>query len=126
MNRNGLLAELKGISRLSEKVQVFFPSTDGIDSASDAVKLSAVKDAVTSELARFFGGVTEFPAIGKWLSTELGGKIVGENIAVLESYTDKNTLKNQLKSLLSTVDYIKTQLHQESVAFSINNELYFK
>lgn len=120
------LSELEGISKLSEKVQVFVPSTDGIDTAGNALKISAVKDAVTSELARFFGGVTEFSASGKWASPALDGKIVGESVAILESYTDKKTLKNQLKSLLVAIDYIKAELHQESVAFSINNELYFK
>ena len=58
-------AVLKNCLKLSSKITVYVPATNGIDKAADNTEQVKKTAALLSEL---FGGATSTPALGYWMS----------------------------------------------------------
>lgn len=62
-------AVLKNCLKLSSKITVYVPATNGIDQAADNTEQVKKTAALLSEL---FGGATSTPALGYWMSPAAG------------------------------------------------------
>lgn len=61
-------AVLKNCLKLSSKITVYVPATNGIDQAADNTEQVKKTAALLSEL---FGGATSTPALGYWMSPKV-------------------------------------------------------
>lgn len=98
---------------------IFFPSKSekNVPSEVFAKEKSSLKDLLASK----FGGLTEYETKGCWRDGT--GALVEENVTVLEIYIPKRNFEREEMVLILT--YLKDTLEQDSVAYSIDGEIYF-
>ena len=107
---------------LDKQIAIYIPSTNGnrqIDSTryvNRALKL----------FSNLFGGSTEYrprdiPARGAWI--DQNDSLISEDINIVESYTDKRTLAQNIETVRQWTIELKAELHQESIALKVNNKL---
>ena len=110
---------LKNAVKLSAKVAVYVPGTNGVDTAADN---TAVVEKVAAALSVMFGGATAQTANGFWVSEAAG--LVRENTTIVYAFADPETLEMHLGDVVSIAQDIKRDLQQEAVSLEINNTLY--
>lgn len=103
-------AKLQNCFKLSSKVTVYVPATNGVSEATDNTE--QVKKTA-SLLAGLFGGSTSTAALGYWLSPIAG--LVAEATTVVFAYAEVVELCEELKH----------DMGQEAIALEINGEMYF-
>ena len=113
-------AKLKNCLRLSSKITVYVPATNGVDTATDN---TAQVKRVASALSEYFGGATSTPALGYWLSPVAG--LVAENTTVVFAYASDADLQQHIEEVVSLCEELKNEMGQEAVALEINGEMYF-
>lgn len=89
---------------------------------------ATIVDKVATQLSNLFGGCTIIPNCkGYWKNPKTEQHEV-DNITIIESYTkiDLNDIEN-IKTLLfySSLYAIKDELKQKSLAYSIDNTMFF-
>ena len=113
-------AKLQACIKLSSKVTVYVPATQGTATATD--NSEAVK-ATASLLASLFGGSTSTPALGYWLSPVSG--LVAENTTVVFAYASDSDLQQHIGQVVDYCEELKRSMEQEAIALEINGDMYF-
>ncbi len=113
-------AKLKACIKLSSKVTVYVPATNGVADAADNTE--QVK-ATAALLADLFGGSTSTTALGYWLSPAVG--LVAENTTVVFAYAADADLQNGIAAVIDHCESLKKSMGQEAIALEINGEMYF-
>lgn len=111
---------LKQCLKLSSKVTVYVPATNGVDTAADNTEQVKATAALLSEC---FGGATSTPALGYWLSPVAG--LVAENTTVVFAYASDADLQQNIGRVVDHCEALKAEMGQEAVALEINGEMYF-
>ena len=113
-------ATLKQYLKLSSKVTVYVPATNGVDTAADNTEQVKATAALLSEC---FGGATSTPALGYWLSPVAG--LVAENTTVVFAYASDADLQQNIGRVVDHCEALKAEMGQEAIALEINGEMYF-
>ena len=99
-------AKLKACIKLSSKVTVYVPATNGVADAADNTEQ-----------------VKKTAALGYWLSPVAG--LVAENTTVVFAYASDADLQNGIAAVVDHCEALKQEMGQEAVALEINGEMYF-
>ena len=81
---------------------------------------------LAERFSKYFGGCTIIPNCkGFWINGE--NKLIEDKITIIESYFENSAItEDQAKVfLVNTADFIKRRLKQDSVAFVLDNSIYF-
>ena len=111
---------LKNCIKLGSKVTVYVPSTTDVDKQTDTREYV---EKTASLLAECFSGATSSPAIGYWLSSDVG--LVRENTTIVFAYASESDLSKSIDTVVEWCDIMREELRQESVALEVNGEMYF-
>ena len=111
---------LKNCIKLGSKVTVYVPSTTDVDIQTDTREYV---EKTASLLAGCFGGATSSPAIGYWLSSDVG--LVRENTTIVFAYASEADLSAKIDTVVAWCDSMREELTQESIALEVNGEMYF-
>lgn len=87
---------------------------------------SEIIEYLAKMVSEYFGGCTIIPnCLGYWINSEK--QLVKDKITIIEAYTTENSLTfDQIQIfLIHLASYIKRRLKQESVAYCIDNNIYF-
>lgn len=103
---------------LVHTVAIFVPSTTDVDLTVD--NSSQVKAALNF-LGEIFGGATSSAAEGVWRSDEVG--LVAEQVTIVKTFVSKKLLNQHLENVLSFAGNLKSEMNQEAVAISVDNQL---
>ena len=106
--------------KLSSKITVYVPATNGIDQAADNTEQVKKTAALLSEL---FGGATSTPALGYWMSPAAG--LVAEATTVVFAYAADAALQEHVGRVVELCEELKREMGQEAIALEINGEMYF-
>ena len=112
--------KLSALIELSSNVKIYVPSTADVDQATDN---SAIVDRTLSQLAKMFGGSTQYDALGCWQSATVG--LVKEHVVICQSYCSEQQLQDNIDTVIDICTTIKQEMKQEAIALEINNKLYF-
>lgn len=113
-------AKLQNCFKLSSKVTVYVPATNGVSEATDNTE--QVKKTA-SLLAGLFGGSTSTAALGYWLSPVAG--LVAEATTVVFAYAAEADLQAHISEVVELCEELKRDMGQEAIALEINGEMYF-
>lgn len=113
-------SKLKNCIRLSSKITVYVPATNGVNQEADNTE--QVK-RIASLLADCFGGSTSTAALGYWLSPAAG--LVAEKTTIVFAYADDKDLQEHIEKVVTHCEALKVEMGQECVALEINSDLYF-
>lgn len=113
-------AVLKQCLKLSSKVTVYVPATQGVNMAADNTRQIEATAALLSEC---FGGATSTPALGYWMSPAVG--LVAEKTTVVFAYASDADLQEHIGRVVDHCDTLKREMQQEAIALEINGEMYF-
>ena len=113
-------AKLKNCFKLSSKITVYVPATNGVN--QDADNTEQVK-RTASLLADFFGGSTSTAALGYWLSPVVG--LVAEATTIVFAYAADKDLQEHTEDVVEYCERLKAEMGQEAIALEINGEMYF-
>lgn len=113
-------AKLKACIKLSSKVTVYVPATNGVSDATDNTEQVKKTAALLADL---FGGSTSTAALGYWLSPVAG--LVAENTTVVFAYASDEDLQNGITAVVDHCEALKQEMGQEAVALEINGDMYF-
>ncbi len=113
-------AKLKNCFKLSSKITVYVPATNGVSESTDNTEQVQRTAALLSEA---FGGATSTPALGYWMSPVAG--LVAENTTVVFAYASDKDLQEQIGRVVDHCEALKAEMGQEAVALEINGEMYF-
>lgn len=105
--------------KLSSRVAVYVPGTNGVDTCADN---SAVVDRVAAALSAMFGGATASAASGYWLSDSVG--LVKEATTIVYAFADPAALELHLGDVVTIAQEIKRELRQEAVSLELDGSLY--
>ena len=108
-------AVLKNCLKLSSKITVYVPATNGIDKAADNTEQVKKTAALLSEL---FGGATSTPALGYWMSPAAG--LVAEATTVVFAYAADAALQEHVGRVVELCEELKREMGQEAIALEIN------
>ena len=109
-------ATLKQCLKLSSKVTVYVPATQGVNTATD-------NKATAALLSECFGGATSTPALGYWLSPVAG--LVAETTTVVFAYASDADLQRNIGRVVDHCEALKREMEQESISLEINGDMYF-
>ena len=112
-------AVLKNCLKLSSKITVYVPATNGIDQAADNTEQVKKTAALLSELF----GATSTPALGYWMSPAAG--LVAEATTVVFAYAADAALQEHVGRVAELCEELKREMGQEAIALEINGEMYF-
>ena len=112
-------AVLKNCLKLSSKITVYVPATNGIDKAADNTEQVKKTAALLSELC----GATSTPALGYWMSPAAG--LVAEATTVVFAYAADAALQEHVGRVVELCEELKREMGQEAIALEINGEMYF-
>ena len=107
-------AVLKNCLKLSSKITVYVPATNGIDQAADNTEQVKKTAALLSEL---FGGATSTPALGYWMSPAAG--LVAEATTVVFAYAADAALQEHVGRVVELCEELKREMGQEAIALEI-------
>lgn len=110
---------LKTALKLSAKVAIYVPGTNGVDTAEDT---SFMVDRVASALSSMFGGASASAVSGYWLSDSVG--LVKENTTVVYAFAAPAALADHLGDVVQLAQDIKRELKQEAVSLELGGSLY--
>lgn len=113
-------SKLKNLFKLSHKVTVYVPGTNGATTEADNTE---VVNHVASNLSSFFGGATSSPAVGYWVSGIHG--LIRENTTIVFAYATEHDLYEHVDDVVELCEEMKRTLAQESIALEIDGEMYF-
>ena len=102
-------AVLKNCLKLSSKITVYVPATNGIDQAADNTEQVKKTAALLSEL---FGGATSTPALGYWMSPAAG--LVAEATTVVFAYAADAALQEHVGRVVELCEELKREMGQEA------------
>lgn len=98
-------AVLKNCLKLSSKITVYVPATNGIDQAADNTEQVKKTAALLSEL---FGGATSTPALGYWMSPAAG--LVAEATTVVFAYAADAALQEHVGRVVELCEELKREM----------------
>lgn len=113
------LKALKNLIKLSDKIVAYIPATIHNLPCDNTDYVNKVADFFSLN----FGGATSTQAKGFYHSEKVG--LIVENTTLVTAYCNSGKLENSLDAFLKLMSSIKGDMEQESVAFEINNEMYF-
>jgi len=80
-----------------------------------------IQKAVTGLLAKWFGGVTAFPAHGIFVKGT--GEAEEEEIVIAESYCEQEAWERHSSEAKALVQFLVSALHQESIACLLDGNM---
>jgi len=102
-------------------LSVFVPSTDGTYAAADKEKIKRVVSTVIQRVYRRYEAVpTIEKGLGSWQADD--GGIAYDNLIIASVHLE-NVADSDIKFFVKIGQYIKRELHQESVSIAINKAL---
>ena len=110
---------LVNLIELSSNVKFYVPTTANVDQTIDT---SAYVEKVEKLFSEWFGGATQYSALGCWQSPAVG--LVKESIIIVESFCNEKALQENIEKVVDLAEEVKHFLTQESIAIEINNKLY--
>ena len=113
-------SKLEKLFVLNHKITVYVPSTINVNEIFDNSKKV---DEVATMLSQFFGGATSSPALGFWVSDEVG--LVKEKSTIVFAYCAEADLQNHIDEVITYCENMKTELKQESIAMELDGNMYF-
>lgn len=113
-------AKLMKCFKLSSKITVYVPATNGVNQETDNAE--QVK-RTASLLADCFGGSTSTAALGYWLSPAVG--LVSEATTIVFAYAADKDLQAHIGKVVDHCEALKAEMGQEAIALEINGEMYF-
>ena len=113
-------SKLQNMFKLSGKVTVYIPGTKDINIEIDN---SIYVDQAASLLSECFGGATSTPALGYWMSPNVG--LVKEKSTMVFAYCSDNDLQNNIEKVIELCENLKNELSQDAIALEVNGEMYF-
>ena len=106
---------LKGMFKLSSKVEIIVPSTVNVGELID--------NTVATKLSNMFGGATATNSQGFYVSDE--GNLIKENSTIVYSYCTEDDLENNLDDIIRICEQLRDEMTQECVGLVVNGEMYF-
>lgn len=110
---------LKKYIKLSSRIALYVPGTIDINHAADN---SGWIVQVSKAFSEMFGGATATAAAGYWEDAKAG--LVSEDVTIVYSYADTETLKARIHDVLSMAHDMKTALNQTAISLEVNGSLY--
>ena len=110
---NIINAKLQNCLKLSSKITVYVPATNGVDKATDN---TAQVEKTASLLAGLFGGSTSTAALGYWLSPVAG--LVAEATTVVFAYAAEKDLQEHIGEVVELCEELKKENEQLRSAVS--------
>ncbi len=112
---------LSGLIHLPKGVQVFVPSTMGVNGESDGRQQLWVQRLVVS-FDEWFGGATCTVGTGTWVSDTVG--VVHEDIIIVDARCRADDLDRYLDRVVRIAHDIRIDMGQEAVTIMVNGEMY--
>ena len=105
---------------MDNKVSVYVPSTVNVNKRVNNSKqvLSVIK-----QMSLLFGGATSYKCTGGWVADS--GEIVTEQVNIVYSFCDKQSLHNNLAKVINICQQIKKDMAQEAVTLEVNGKATF-
>lgn len=103
---------------LLRRFVIYVPAGDG---STQPVPEGALTAAVAEILCERFGGVTSYPATGRF--TLASGAIQTESVMVLESYCEQEAWNRDHAALHELAKVLARLLRQESIAYSVDGRM---
>lgn len=116
---NIINAKLQNCFKLSSKITVYVPATNGVNQEVDNTEQVKKTAALLADL---FGGSTSTAALGYWLSPAVG--LVAEATTIVFAYAADEDLQSHIGEVVDLCEDLKQEMGQEAVALSINGDLY--
>lgn len=113
MNRLVNLIELSG------NVRFYVPTTSNVNQAQDT---QSHVEKVEKLFSAWFGGATQYDALGCWSSPTAG--LIKEKVIIVESFCNEQALQANIESVVDLAESVKQELSQEAIAIEVNNRLY--
>lgn len=111
---------LKGMFKLSSKVEIIVPSTVNVGELIDNTEYV---NRVATKLSNMFGGATATNSQGFYVSDE--GNLIKENSTIVYSYCTEDDLENNLDDIIRICEQLRDEMTQECVGLVVNGEMYF-
>lgn len=111
---------LKGMFKLSSKVEIIVPSTVNVGELIDNTEYV---NRVATKLSNMFGGATATNSQGFYVSDE--GNLIKENSTIVYSYCKEEDLENNLDDIIRICEQLRDEMTQECVGLVVNGEMYF-
>lgn len=103
---------------LLRRFVIYVPAGDG---SAQPVPDGPLTSAVAEILCERFGGVTSYPATGRF--TLASGAIQTESVMVLESYCEQEAWNRDHAALHELAKVLARLLRQESIAYSVDGRM---
>ena len=113
-------SKLQNMFKLSSKVVIYVPSTTDINVTID--NTTFVNNTATM-LSNCFGGATSTVAVGYWNSPTAG--LVKEKTTMVFAYASESDLEENIDTVVTFCESLKSELKQDAIALEINGEMYF-
>ena len=105
---------------MDNKVSIYVPSTVNVNKRIDNNKQVM---AIIKQMSLLFGGATSYKCTGGWVADN--GDIVTEQVNIVYSFCDKQSLHNNLTKVINICQQIKKDMKQEAVTLEINGKAAF-
>ena len=105
---------------MDNKVSVYVPSTVNVNKRIDNKKQVM---AIIKQMSLLFGGATSYECVGGWVADS--GDIVTEQINIVYSFCDKQSLHSNLANVINICQQIKKEMKQEAVTLEVNGKATF-
>ena len=105
---------------MDNKVSIYVPSTVNVNQRTNNKK--QVMDTI-KKMSILFGGATSYKCTGGWITDS--GDIVTEQVNIVYSFCDKQSLHNNLANVINICQQIKKDMAQEAVTLEVNGKATF-
>lgn len=113
--------KLESFESLTQKIQIYMPTT--INNIKNSI-INNEKEKTLELLLDLYQGSTEYKVEGAYKS-RINKKVNKEEIVICESYCSSKQLKQTKDLLINHCSTLARVLKQESIALTINNNMYF-
>lgn len=108
---------------LDQTISLTVPSTQGVKGKIEQREHRARANEVLGLMARMFGGATATNGVGSCIAND--GTLVIEAVIIVESKTDRDTLKKERETFEDKAKFYRSKWGQESVALTVNQSMLF-
>lgn len=80
---------------------------------------------ITRSLSSLFWGATLYKTKGARVSSELDGKLVQEDVTIVQSFATEADFSSKLVNAIDLAKILCAEMSQEAVSLEVDNKLYF-
>lgn len=114
------MKELERFIKLSSKIEIYVPATIDINIEIDNTEYVKKTAELLSEC---FGGASSELLLGYWKSEKHG--LVTEKTTKVYANCTTEDMEKHISTIIKYCESLKNELKQESIAITVNNEMYF-